>query len=189
VWLLSVIKLKGFCGKGGEDGWEAHGLFWGCNLEVLWLEVGVGVKFRGEIGYVGRFNEGWEVRALFGWVSGAVVVGFKKEGDISIVFCEGGQPGGLPGVIEGTDGGWEWDSDIVSAEGSKCDGLKCSGEGDEGEEDGSDGRGSEAKASFRARKIGYEGGKGRVVDGGGVSVREVGKKVFVGGLDGGDEWG
>jgi hypothetical protein len=76
--LLPVIKLKGFCGEGGKDGWEAHGLIWGCNLEVL-LEEGVSVfrvEYRGEIGYVGRFNEGWEVKALFGWVSGAVVVGF-----------------------------------------------------------------------------------------------------------------
>jgi hypothetical protein len=172
VWLLSVVKMKGFCGEGGEDGWEVHGLVWGCYLEVL-LEEGVGVfcvEFRGEIGYVGWFYEGWEVRALFGWVSGVVVVGFKKQGDIGIVFCEGGQPGGLPGVIEGTDWGWEWDSDVVGEEGSKCDGLKGSGKRDEGEGNGSDGRGSEAKASFRTRKVGYEGRKGRVMDGGGVSV-------------------
>ena len=67
-------------------------MVWGCNLEVL-LEEGVGVfcvEFRGEIGYVGRFNEGWEVRGLFGRVSDAVVVGFQKEGGIGIVFCEGG---------------------------------------------------------------------------------------------------
>lgn len=147
------------------------------------------VEFRGEIGYVGRFNEGWEVRVLFGRVSDAVVVGFQKEGGIGIVFCEGGEPGGLPGVIEGTDRGWEWNSDVVGEEGSKCDGLKSSGKGDEGEGDGSNGRGSEAKASFCARKIGYEGGEGRVVDGGGVSVSKVGQKVFVGFLDGGDEWG
>jgi hypothetical protein len=38
VWLLSVIKMKGFGGEGGEDGWEAHGLIRGCNLEVF-LEV------------------------------------------------------------------------------------------------------------------------------------------------------
>jgi hypothetical protein len=45
---------------------------------------------------------------------------------MSVVFCEGGQPGGLPGVIEGTDGGWQWDSDVVGEEGSKCHGLKGS---------------------------------------------------------------
>jgi hypothetical protein len=95
----------------------------------------------------------------------------------------------LPGVIKGTDGGREWDSDVVGEEGSQCDGLKGSGEGNEGERDGSDGRGSEAKASFRTRKIGYEGGEGRIMDGGGVSVSKVGQEVFVGFLDGGDEWG
>jgi hypothetical protein len=88
--------------RGEEDGWEAHCLIWGCNLEVL-LEEGVGVfcvEFRGEVGYVGRLNEGWEVRVLFGWVGGAVVaIGFKKKGGIGIVFCESGQPGGLLGVI------------------------------------------------------------------------------------------
>jgi hypothetical protein len=82
VWLLSVIEMKGFCGKGGENGWEAHCLVWWCYLEVL-LEEGVGVfsvEFGGEIGEVGRVNEGEEVWVLFGGVSGAVVLGFKKEG-------------------------------------------------------------------------------------------------------------
>jgi hypothetical protein len=73
--------MKGFSREGGENGWEANGLVWGCNLEVL-LEEGVGVlcvKFRREIRDVGRFDEGWEVWVLFGWVSSAVVVSFKKE--------------------------------------------------------------------------------------------------------------
>jgi hypothetical protein len=72
---------------------------------------------------------------LFGWVSSAVVVSFKKEGGIGIVFCEGGKPGGLPGVIEGTDRGREWDSDVVGKESTKCNGLKGSGKGDEGRGD------------------------------------------------------
>jgi hypothetical protein len=53
VCLLCVIEMEGFCGEGGEDGWKAHTLVWGCYLEVL-LEEGVGVfcvEFgEGEIG-------------------------------------------------------------------------------------------------------------------------------------------
>jgi hypothetical protein len=80
----------------------------------------------------------------------------------------------LPGVIKGTNGGWEWDSDVVSEEGSKCDGLESSGKRDEREGDGSDRRGSEAQTPFRTRKVGYEGSHRGVRDGGGVCVSKVG---------------
>jgi hypothetical protein len=64
---------------------------------------------------------------LFGWVGGSVIVGLEKKGGISIVFCESRKPQGLPGVIEGIDGGREWDSGVVSEESSKGNSLKGSG--------------------------------------------------------------
>ena len=61
----------------------------------------------------------------------------------------------MPGVIEGTDRGWERDSGVVGKESPMGDGLEGSGEGNEGKGDCSDGRGSEAEASLCPVEVGY----------------------------------